>query len=381
MSRPRLVSRHAMTAAAVLLSLSTLAACGSDDGGSGSGSGSGEVPAEVTQLVEDNLANPTSLGYDTPLSKPVPSDIKIVALQVPVDVAKVEGEAMRKAAESLGWSYETVVVGDGPEAPAKAFDQAIDKKPDGIYYSGYTTQSISQQLERAASEGIAVFSEALGADTPEQAFAQIRNTPAVKRLAELNAAWIVADSGGAADVLIVDTPAFPILHEYSEQVKTSIEGWCSGCSVTITDANVTDIGTKLPAQIVSELQRSPQTNYLVFSFGDLTIGLNPALAAAGLQGKVKVTGQLPGLDNLKSLETGENAMWVPELSPLIGWRVIDAFARHFVGDDPEVAADGSPTPTQLLTPENVGSAVYDPSGYWVGVDGYEGAFKKLWNVG
>jgi len=372
------VARRRTLAAAAIASLVMLSAC--NRGGGSSDVEAFEVPSEVTQLVEKSLGNPVSIGYDVPLSKPAPSGKSIVVLQVPVDVAKVEAEAMQKAAAALGWDFENIVVEATPEGPAKAMDQAIDQKPDGIYYSGYDTAVISKQLQRAAAEGIAVFSEALGADTPDEAFGQIRGTVGVERLADIVAAWLVADSKGTANVLIVDTPAFPILHAYSERVEASVKRWCPSCKVSSLDANVTDIGTALPGQIVSELQRSPQIDYLVYSFGDLSVGVNAALSTAGLQDQVKVGGQLPGLENLKNLKSGEEAMWVPELSPLIGWRVIDAFARHFVGDDVEIAADGSPAPTQILTHDNVDGAVFDPSGYWVGVAGYELTFKQLWNV-
>ena len=199
-------------------------------------------------------------------------------------------------------------------------------------------------------------------------------------LADINAAWIVEDSGSAADVLMVNTPAFAVIDAYSKRVESRLDEWCGDCSVTYLDANVTDIGTVLPSQVVSALQRSPEIDYVVFGFGDLSFGVSPALNTARLQDKVKVTGQLPGLDNLKALKSGTEAMWIPELSPLTGWRVIDAFARQFVGDDPHVAADSSPNPTQILTPDNVNDAIFDPSGYWVGVDGYEAIFMRMWGV-
>lgn len=382
MSMTRSPGRAVIAAVAVSAATLVLASCGSTENrGSGGGGGGGSVSPEASSLVEEHASNPTSVGYDEPLSKPAPAGKRIVALQVAVDVAKVENEAMEKAAELLGWDFERIVVGTGPEDPAKALEQAIDSKPDGIYYSGFQTSAMQEQLDRAQSEGIPVFTEALGDTTPAASFAQIRNTPTVERLGQLTGAWVASDSGGDAHVIVVDAPAFPILTAYSNSVKQSVEDYCDGCDVEIMNANVADIGTTLPSQIVSELQRSPDVNYLVFSFGDLTAGLNAALAAAGEADQVKIAGQLPGLENVASLKSGENDMWVPELSPLIGWRVMDSFARQFVGDDPDVAADGSPTPTQVLTPDNVEGAVFDDSGYWVGVSDYESVFGEMWHVG
>jgi ribose transport system substrate-binding protein len=378
MSTRKSASTLTIAVAACLL----VTACGGSDTSSsgGSGSGSGEVSAESKKLVEEASANPTSVGYDQPLSKPVPSGKKIVALEVPVAVAQFNIKSQTAAAKDLGWELERIVVGNGPEDPAKAFDEALDQKPDGIYYSGYPTQSISKQLDRAKAEGIPVFAEALGSETPDAAITQIRNTPSVERIAKVTAAWIAVDSKAKANVLIVDAPAFPILHQYTTALKKEIETQCGSCKVSVTEANVTDIGTALPGQIVSELQKSPQTNYLAFSFGDLTAGMNPALQAAGLLDKVRITGELPGLENYKNLKSGEDAMWVPEVSPVVGYRIIDAFARHFTGDDPAIAGDDSPVPIQILTKDNIGEASFNEDGFWNGTPDVQAIFKKMWNV-
>ena len=38
-------------------------------------------------------------------------------------------------------------------------------------------------------------------------------------------------------------------------------------------------------------------------------------------------------------------------------------------------------PWQLLTKDNIGSAVLDSQGNYIGLTGYQTAFAKLWNLG
>ena len=68
--------------------------------------------------------------------------------------------------------------------------------------------------------------------------------------------------------------------------------------------------------------------------------------------------------------------WMGISFPIMGWRVIDQFARILGGDAP---ADG-PVPSQLLTGANAADAVVDENGDFVGVADYEAQFATLWGV-
>jgi ribose transport system substrate-binding protein len=59
---------------------------------------------------------------------------------------------------------------------------------------------------------------------------------------------------------------------------------------------------------------------------------------------------------------------------------MDALARHFDGDSLAPVVKETP-PWQILTSANIGSAVLDAQGNYVGYAGYQAAFAKLWNVG
>ncbi len=133
---------------------------------------------------------------------------------------------------------------------------------------------------------------------------------------------------------------------------------CPDCKVELVNQQVADLGTKTPQSVVSTLQRDPNINYAVFSFGDLVLGVDAALRGAGLQDQVTFAGQTPTPDNLKSLKDGDNSVWVGFPVQILGWRVVDMLAREFNGDD-LAPADAAFLPTQLLNAENIDSAVMD----------------------
>ena len=58
---------------------------------------------------------------------------------------------------------------------------------------------------------------------------------------------------------------------------------CPSCSVEPVNQQVTDVGTKTSGSVVSTLRRKPDTNWAIFSFGDLTLGVNVAPAKRRLQ--------------------------------------------------------------------------------------------------
>src|SRR5439155_630513 len=80
--------------------------------------------------------------------------------------------------------------------------------------------------------------------------------------------------------------AYPILGEFVKGFKAAMTAWCPSCKVTDVDQQATDVGTKTPQSVVSTFQRDPKLGYAIFSFGDLTIGVDAALKSAGLS-KVK----------------------------------------------------------------------------------------------
>ena len=68
--------------------------------------------------------------------------------------------------------------------------------------------------------------------------------------------------------------------------------------------------------------------------------------------------------------------WTALPVPVMGWRVVDQFAR-ILGGDP--LADG-PLPSQLITVANAADVVLDESGNYIGIADYKDQFAALWGA-
>jgi len=360
----------------------TSAAAATTSGGSAPTSAASGVAAAKAYLASQ-LANPTSIEIATPLTKKPPTGKLLVKLVTAQPVTTVVSDGTAAAAKALGWSYKAIPVGTGPEDIQKAFQSALQLSPTpaAIEVSGYPKVTFAAQLAAAKAKGVAVISEST-TDTPgtgDGIDVLLDGPSQVQLWGKDIAAAVVADSNGTAHVAVVSVSAYPILGEFVKGFKTALAQWCPACTTTDLDQQATDVGTKTPTSIVSAFQRDPKLGYAVFSFGDLTIGLDAALAAAGLTKKVKIAGETATAANIAGVKKGTDLAWVGFAAPVLGWRTADAAAR-IVNGDPVTAASSSPLPTQVITKDNVAGIVTNSAGYYSGLSDYPAQFKKLWLI-
>ena len=115
-------------------------------------------------------------------------------------------------------------------------------------------------------------------------------------------------------IVIVGTPTpVALLKDEAMAAAGRALGWrvvrdlrsvCPGCRVTDLDQPTSYVGTQTPSNIVSVLERNPSLNWIVYTVGDLSLGVDPALKAAGILGKVSIGGNAPDQTNLIALRNG-----------------------------------------------------------------------------
>ena len=104
-------------------------------------------------------SNPTSIVLDTPVSKKPPTGKFIIKVTTAEPVSQLISAEVGKAAAALGWTFKSVPIGPEADGMAKAFDSALQQKPDGIIVSGYPKVAFAQGLAEAKAAGIPVASE------------------------------------------------------------------------------------------------------------------------------------------------------------------------------------------------------------------------------
>ena len=114
--------------------------------------------------------------------------------------------------------------------------------------------------------------------------------------------FVIADSGGDANVLYVDIPDFPILAAAADSTNDQFSSECPDCVVNSLDLSVTDLtGGTVASQVVSTLQRDADVDYVFTSFGDLATGLPEAIEAAGMSDRVRIVTAAPNAEQTQGV--------------------------------------------------------------------------------
>jgi ribose transport system substrate-binding protein len=380
------------TAVALTLTLGTASACSSSSSGGGSkttggggtsaggGGGGNAGMAQAQATVEQYSKTPASINITTPLSKKPATGKKIIVVESSEPTSLKTDAGFKEAASALGWSVSIVPEGTGPEDPAKAFGQAIDAKPDAIFISGNPLSTMRSQVDRAKQQHIIVIQSDAGEPAGQD------GTVYRLSLDDFNQTglWgkMIADYvavKGSKHALLVDLSLYPILHAFTTSAQNELKQVSPSTKTDVMDVQIKDfIAGKVPSTIVSEVQRHPDIDFVVLSLGDMATGLGAALRGAGLS-KVRVGGESAGTPNLQGLRSKEQTVYTGFADLIHGWRRADAAARIFNGDSlgPN---NNSKLPTQLLTQDNIGSAVLDQNGDYIGVKDFREQYKALWKL-
>jgi ribose transport system substrate-binding protein len=360
-----------------------LAACASSSGGStsstsASGSTASSAGQAAAKAFEDRfLANPTTIGITTPLSKAPPRGKFIVILAAPEGVGQAFDDGLAQAAQVLGWRTQVVDLGATPATEAAAFNDALALHPDAIMSSQVDKSIIQTGLEKAKAENIAVVSGGSGNTPSEYILNNVSGTAWDSQLNRLMAAAYASQGNANSHLLYVQIPIFQNNVLGQQAFENQVRTWCSSCKVSTLNVQLSDISTQIPGEVVSAIERDPTINWLAFPFGDVADGVVPALKAAGLN-NIKIIGILPTQSDLNNVKAGTEYAWVEGVTVPEAWDVADTLARHWLGES--VAPDINwMQPMELLTKANAAQALF-VNGYYLGVSNYQAQFESLWHV-
>jgi len=188
--------------------------------------------AAAHAAIDAFRAAPTSIGTSTPLSKSPRKDIKVAGVACNVPGCILFLDSAKEAAAALGWGYQSFVTTGAPEDLQAQFELAFNSKPDAIISTGFDRTQIGSELDRAKQLGIVVVNAATRDDLQPPYVAINGGTEVFNRNATVLGNFIVADSGGKANVEIFSTKLIPILDVAANTVKTTIEAGCAACKVS-----------------------------------------------------------------------------------------------------------------------------------------------------
>ncbi len=329
--------------------------------------------------VAAHMSPEASIGVTIPLTGvPEKKTIAWLECDVPTCAAYIT-PGFQAATDALGWDLQ--IISMKSTEPGPAFDQAIAAGVDYIASTGLATAQYQTQLDAANAAGIPVLS-CFGTDDPGPDSIQMQcgDEAFVNTTGPLMADWAIADSNGAANVLIVSIPDFPILKVETDAFIAQIETNCPACTYEELNVTLDDlIGGKIPAAVVSKVQANSDLNYAFYSFGDLPGGISSALDTAGLGGRVKQFGQDFSTIDLQEIVDGTMGAWSADPKGYAGWLMVDAAARLSLGMTLDEERSAAALPTVIVDNADFANEIIATDGDWFPAGGQD-AFKALWGV-
>lgn len=388
-----------------------------------------QVASDAAASLEAALVAPTSIGVDAPLSAAPAAGSLIVSLSDGTEWNALLNASMAEAAAAIGWEFQEVAGAETAETAPAAFEEALALKPAGIRISGEHVDALATQLAEAEAAGVPVIctgcaGEPTGAIKDTSIDGDAQNTEWGKVLS----AYVAANQaeGEDAGVEVFTLPA-PALTTFNFEFAGNLATLCRECSTNESPLDTADL-TQVPTFIADTMSTS-LGRWALLDSGAASAGVSEALAGALVLEPVVLIGRGASAADIAILQelaasgavppapagggaasggasaepsaeaTGEVAVdaggeivvegafatpeeaaalqaWTTLPVPVMGWRVIDQFARILGGD---ALADG-PLPSQLLTVTNAADAVLDENGNYIGIADYKDQFAALWGA-
>ncbi len=339
------------------------------------GDGAGLAAAQA--IVDANLVIPNEIGPTIALDS-IPEEKTVAWLECSLPSCIAIGIGFADAAEALGWNLE--VISFATDA-APAFQQALDQGVDYVAITGTAPALIQDQLDQAAASGIPVMSCFDASEPGEGGFdMQCGDATAVEAAGTLISNAIIADSGGTANVMMVNIPDFTVLKVEADASRAAYEANCPDCVFTELALTLDQLlAGEVPGAILSSLQADPAIDYVHFAFDGLAGGVSATLADAELLDGLKLVGVDYNGAILQEIVDGTMQFWTTNPKEYSAWLMMDAMARHSVGmDNPEERANAV-LPTFLVDNAEVAEPLIPTDG-WTGPDDMAEQFAALWGV-
>jgi ribose transport system substrate-binding protein len=366
-----------------VLTIGTLAACGSSDEStpstaatgatSASAQASGVNLAAARAVVDRYSSKPTPFPVDEPLKIKPAAGESFAYLQCGAPFCALLGGVMQGGAKMLGTPLEPVKADNSSDSIQAALSSIQSKDPAAMALPAVNLGALGDSLKKIADAGIPVVGIGVQAG-PEQGLSASLNGPNnIKLAGKILADWAIVNTGPKREIVYYTIPELDFSAIELEAFKAELAKNCAGCDLRVVDVPLAATGTTAPSRVVSDLQANPGTEVAIFGSAESATGLAPALKTAGIDVKVNGFGPTPPiLQDIKSGGiTGALALDVP----VMAFTGIDAMARVATKQPLTKLEQGGYIPMQLLDQSTVPP---DPSKGWTGYPDFAERFAKLW---
>ena len=199
----------------------------------------------------------------------------------------------------------------------------------------------------------------------------------------LSADWIIANSGGKADTLVIEITDSPLtVQAITDGALKQFSDLCPSCTVHTVQESTANLAT-LPSLVSSALLKDPNIGYVFSEFDTDVPPTVGGVVQAGRSGKVIGVSSMGILGSLQMLAS-KNYLYEDSGTDgvVLGWSYADQVFRMLLG---QPVLQTAAIPQRIFTRDNVGSlsltAAEQNTGAWYGDPGFTASFKKLWGLG
>lgn len=351
-------------AAALLAALITLlmAACGTSgtsDTNSKGGPGASSADLKyVKSQIDKYMAVPTFTPPGGPIdaSKLAGKHIFTIPTSSTVPFCNDVLDAMKPLAEKVGLKH-TVWKNQGqPDQWVQGFNAAMSQGADLINaFCGLPADQVAPQIQQAANHNIPVVSShtyAVG-QKPLSSLAGVFYG-AYTKAAKLMADWIIHDTDGKANVLVVTSPSTSNAPAMEQAIRDEFNKYCQECKATYFPVVVADWPKSIDPKVRAELTSNPDLNYVLALYDGMVQFIVPAITATGKTGDVKIATFNATPSVLDQIREGDVvAFEVGEDLNALAAGILDEDMRVLLGQK----VSGTPqAPVRIFTDENVKDA-------------------------
>jgi ribose transport system substrate-binding protein len=291
-------------------------------------------------------------------------------------------KAAAEAGSKIGWTVQILDGGANQQRQNAAILDAVSAKYDVIVTTSIDPNFVQTGLAAAKKAGIPVLSVEQGLDTPNPVVLPQGgnlgfdvdvgiNFPEVGKLI---GQWIIADSGGKANVVIYGDDEYVSGRLSAAAVLDALKG-CNGCTIEpVQQFTASQVATTLGQQVVGYLRSHPRVNYIYVPYDPAATAMVTAIAQAGLGNRVKLTSFVCFQQNMDFIRQGRIQVADGcQDSTYLGYAVIDQAVR-ILNKQPLATPHGENTPLGLVDKTNLPPAGQD----WLANFDYKTRFLELW---
>jgi ribose transport system substrate-binding protein len=380
-----------LLAALLVVAVLGVVACGDDESDTGGGDAGGGAAAEPSSAVPAEVTDRLAQYSEVPEFKaPGPAfDASSIAgkhvFNIPISSAipfiQTIDDSMAKVAKEYDLKFTEFTNEGKPADWARGIEQAVNQKADIIVLQGAPEPRILQpQLKAAKEAGIPVVATHwfdVSQEIPPNVTA---NVPVdFTTGARLEADWVIADSEGKANALVIGSSDAPPSEPMMKAIQEEFDTHCPDCKLEIVDVPVPDWATKTQTTVQSALVEDPTIDYVIPFVDGMAPFATAAIKAAGKTDKVKIATMngTPGVlkmiqdEDVVAMDVGESLDWV-------AWANMDQAMRILAGEDP---VENENMPLRVFTADNVDEAGTPPAANEGYGEAYLDGYTELWSGG